>query len=37
MYGRFPLELAFVFETLPQNCLLGAADLSISCLQDMKQ
>ena len=36
-YGRFseplPSESAFVFEGLPQNCLLGAADL---CLQDMK-
>ena len=24
----FPSESAFVFDTLPQNCLLGAADLS---------
>ena len=24
----FPLQSAFVFEALPQNCLLGAADLS---------
>ena len=35
----FPLETAFVFEALPQNCLfnLGAADLSALCIQDMKQ
>ena len=24
----FPSESAFVFKTMPQNCLLGAADLS---------
>ena len=28
---------AFVFEVLPQNALLGTADLTTSCLQDMKQ
>ena len=33
----FPLESAIVFEALPQNCLLGAADLSALCFQDMKQ
>ena len=31
-WSPFPLESAFVYEALPQNCLLGAADL---CLQDM--
>ena len=33
----FPLESASVHEALPQNCLLGAADLSALCLRDMKQ
>ena len=36
----FPSESAFVFEALPQNCslyLLGVADLSALCLQDIKQ
>ena len=35
----FPLESAFVFKALPQNCLfnLGAADLSALCMQNMKQ
>ena len=33
----FPLESTFVFETLPQNCPLGTADLSAICLQDTKQ
>ena len=31
----FPPESAFVFVALPQNCLLGAADLSALCLQNM--
>ena len=26
-------ESAFVFEALPQNCFVGAADLSALCLQ----
>ena len=35
----FPLELAFVFEALPQNCPfnLGDANLSALCMEDMKQ
>ena len=36
-WSPFPSELAFAFEALPQNCLLGAADLSALCLQDIKQ
>ena len=32
-----PLESAFVYEELQQNCLLGAADLSALCLQGMEQ
>ena len=34
-HGRFlePLPFSFAFEVLPQNCLLGAADLSALCLQ----
>ena len=30
-------ESAFVYEALPQNCLLAASNLSALCLQDMKQ
>ena len=30
-------ESAFVFEALPQNCPLGTEELSVLCLQDMKQ
>ena len=41
LYGPFsetlPLESAFVFEALPQNCFLGVADLSALCLQYMNQ
>ena len=33
----FPSESAFVYEALPQKCLLGAADLTAVCLQNMKQ
>ena len=29
--STFPLELAIVYEELPQNCLLGAADLNALC------
>ena len=35
--NSFRSESAFVYETLPQNCLLGVVDLSALCLQDMKQ
>ena len=33
----FLLESAFVFEALPQNCILGDADLSALCSHDLKQ
>ena len=32
-WSPFSLKSAFAFEALPQNCLLGAADLSALCLQ----
>ena len=36
-WSPFLSESAFVYGALPQNCFLGAADLSALCLQDMKQ